>query len=142
METVICRVGEGISRRFGLNEKTEVSVTLVNDETIQELNKSYRGIDRPTDVLSFAFDEATEGEAAVSMSEQEIHLLGEIVISLERTIAQAEEYGHSVEREMAFLFVHGMLHLLGYDHQEDEERRQMRQIEEEILEAVAYGREN
>ena len=76
------------------------------------------------------------------MSEQEIHLLGEIVISLERTIAQAEEYGHSVEREMAFLFVHGMLHLLGYDHQEDEERRQMRQIEEEILEAVAYGREN
>jgi len=141
MEEVIRKVGKEISRRFALDERTEVSVTFADDLLIQDLNKTYRGIDRATDVLSFAFDEGEDGAQAVPLQGPEIHLLGDIVISLEKTIAQAEEYGHSQERELAFLFVHGMLHLLGYDHQEETETSEMRKMEEEILAAVHYQRE-
>jgi probable rRNA maturation factor len=141
MEEVIYKVGKEISRRFALDERTEVSVTFADDLLIQDLNKTYRGIDRATDVLSFAFDEGEDGAPEVPLQDPEIHLLGDIVISLEKTIAQAEEYGHSEERELAFLFVHGMLHLLGYDHQEEKDTNEMRKMEEEILAAVHYKRE-
>lgn len=141
MEEVIYKVGKEISRRFALDERTEVSVTFADDLLIQDLNKTYRGIDRATDVLSFAFDEGEDGAQAVPLQDPEIHLLGDIVISLEKTIAQAEEYGHSRERELAFLFVHGMLHLLGYDHQEEKDTSEMRKMEEEILAAVNFLRE-
>ena len=91
-------------------DKCEVSVTLVDNEEIHALNREYRGVDRPTDVLSFPiFDEDDMGTKTV---------LGDIVLSLERAIEQAQEFGHSFEREVAFLTVHSMLHLLGYDHEE------------------------
>lgn len=91
-------------------DKCEISLTLTDNENIHELNREHRGVDRPTDVLSFPiFDEDNMGGKTV---------LGDIVLSLEKAREQAEEYGHSFEREVAFLTVHSMLHLLGYDHEE------------------------
>ncbi len=115
----------------------EVSVTLTDNASIHALNKAYRGVDRPTDVLSFPLSEDgeydTDGEAA---------LLGDIVISLEKTEEQAAEYGHSFERELAFLTVHSMLHLLGYDHETSrEEEKEMFRRQEEILISLGLGRE-
>lgn len=142
MEEAIYRVGQEIGHRFALEDQTEVSVTFVDDAMIQDLNNTYRGINRATDVLSFAFDEETEGDQDIAITDPEIHLLGDIVISIEKAISQAAEYGHSLERELAFLCVHGMLHLLGYDHQEETETQEMRKVEEEILNALNYRRES
>ena len=98
----------------------EVSVTLTDSESIQDLNLRFRGIDAPTDVLSFPlFD--FEGDTDEPPVDEIRNMLGDIVLNLERTRAQAEEFGHSFEREAAFLTVHSMLHLLGYDHETSEE---------------------
>ena len=98
----------------------EVSVTLTDSESIQDLNLRFRGIDAPTDVLSFPlFD--FEGDTDEPPVDEIRNMLGDIVLNLERTRAQAEEFGHSFEREAAFLTVHSMLHLLGYDHETGEE---------------------
>ena len=105
----------------------EVSVTVVDNEAIREINREHRGIDRPTDVLSFPmFDEDfDDGEDAI---------LGDIVLSLEKAVAQAAEYGHSVRREVAFLTVHSVLHLLGFDHEEGKaEESEMFETQEKIL---------
>ncbi|WP_423902036.1 rRNA maturation RNase YbeY, partial [Colibacter massiliensis] len=120
---------------YGLAEETEISVVLCGNNYIHGLNKIYRRIDRPTDVLSFALnegEEADDGPAAV--------LLGDIVISLEKTAEQAEEYGHSFERELAYLTVHGMLHILGYDHMTENDKKEMRKEEEFILTRLGYVR--
>lgn len=127
----------------------EVAVTFVDDEEIRRLNGEYRGKDKATDVLSFPMrDEETDepeidysdleelsgedGESPEEFLEEEP--LGDIVISVERALAQAEEYGHSPERELGFLFVHGFLHLIGYDHEEGpEEEKEMFAKQEEIL---------
>jgi len=110
----------------------EVSILLVDDAAIRELNSLYRGIDAPTDVLSFAMNEDTaEGEGFTVMEDDNI--LGDVVISLETASRQAEEYGHSLEREVGFLAVHGVLHLLGYDHAGDRDTARMRAREEEVL---------
>lgn len=102
------------------NNDVEVSVTLTDSEKIQSLNLRFRGIDAPTDVLSFPlFD--FEGETDEPPVDEIQNMLGDVVLNLERTCAQAEEYGHSFEREAAFLTVHSMLHLLGYDHETSEE---------------------
>lgn len=94
----------------------EVSITLTDNAYIHELNRQYRKIDRPTDVLSFALNEGVEPEVKDGPA---INVLGDIIISVERAQEQAADYGHSLRREMAFLTVHGMLHLLGYDHMEE-----------------------
>ncbi len=104
----------------------EVSIVLVDDEYIQNLNKNYRSIDAPTDVLSFAMRESVD-ESDISFECEEEELLGDVVISLERARSQAEEYGHSIEREIGFLVTHGILHLLGYDHETESERAVMRE---------------
>ncbi len=111
----------------------EVSVTFTDNEKIRELNKKFRGIDRATDVLSFPlFD--YEGESEEPPVDELIGMLGDIVISLEQAKKQADEYGHSFEREAAFLCVHSMLHLLGYDHETSEEdEADMRRRQSEIL---------
>lgn len=113
-------------------EEGEISVTFVNDEEIQEINKTYRDKDQPTDVLSFPMYEADETEIEV-FDEEEPLLLGDIIISVPRAQKQAEEFGHSVEREVGFLLVHGFLHLLGYDHGNEEEEQKMFGRQEEIL---------
>lgn len=111
----------------------EVSVTFTDNEGIRELNKKFRQIDKPTDVLSFPlFD--FEGDCEEPPIDEIISNLGDIVISLERAKEQAEEFGHSFKREVAFLTVHSMLHLLGYDHERSEEEdREMRAKQSEIM---------
>lgn len=111
-------------------ERAEVSVTLTNNAYIKELNAQYRNKDTATDVLSFALNEGDEPEIQGGAA---VNLLGDIIISLERAKEQAQEYGHSMEREVAFLTVHGMLHLLGYDHIEESDRQEMRREEEFVL---------
>jgi probable rRNA maturation factor len=108
----------------------EVSIILVDNEVIRALNSEYRDMDCPTDVLSFAM---MEGEEYVDMNEDGEVLLGDIVISIEKAVEQAEEYGHPLKREIAFLTIHGVLHLLGYDHESDDERLRMRAREEDVL---------
>jgi probable rRNA maturation factor len=120
-----------------LGDNVAVSVTCVDDERIHELNREHRGIDRPTDVLSFS---QLEGEEMGGLPEGEPLPVGDIVISVERVAAQAEEYGHSFERELGFLVGHGMLHLLGYDHQTPEEEAAMMAKTEEILAELGLTR--
>ena len=103
------------------------SIVFVDNDKIQELNKNYRGIDRITDVISFAFEDNAK------IKYDDIRFLGEIYICIPRMIEQAKEYGHSEERELAFLTVHGLLHLLGYDHQTKEEENVMFSLQEKIL---------
>lgn len=117
----------------------EVSVTFTDNEGIHELNKKFRGVDRPTDVLSFPlFD--YEGESEEPPVDELFGMLGDIVLSLEQAKRQAEEYGHSFEREVAFLTVHSMLHLLGYDHETGEEdEAEMRQKQTAIMEIMGLA---
>ena len=119
-------------------ENGEVSVTLTNNEYIHTLNKEYRGIDRPTDVLSFALNESEEPEMVDGPA---VNVLGDLIISVERAEEQAADYGHSLRREVAFLTVHGMLHLLGYDHMEDEEREEMEAEQRFVMEKLRIPRE-
>jgi len=111
-------------------EEAEVSLMLVDDQRIHALNLEYRGVDRPTDVLSFALQEEVEEEPEI---EEEDDMLGDIVISVERARDQAEEYGHSFQREIVYLAVHGTLHLLGFDHEEENDKQEMRMKEEEVM---------
>jgi probable rRNA maturation factor len=113
-------------------EEGEVSITFVDDNEIQEINKTYRNMDKPTDVLSFPMFEADEVEIQVD-DENEPLLLGDIIVSIPRTRSQAEEYEHSFERELGFLVVHGFLHLLGYDHEDETLEKEMFAKQEEIL---------
>ena len=119
---------------------TEISLSYVTDERIKELNSEYRGIDRPTDVLSFP-EYQDRGEAERDGAENRVPL-GDIVISLERAEAQSREYGHSLTREACFLAVHSVLHLLGYDHERsEEEEREMFEKQETILSEAGFARE-
>ena len=130
--------------------EAEVNLLLTTDEEIHEMNRMYRGTDRPTDVLSFpmqeyeqpgdfsGFDEDSED---VFNPESGEFMLGDIVISKDRVLAQAEQYGHSSKREYAFLIAHSMLHLFGYDHMEEEERLLMEQKQREIMEKINIPRE-
>ena len=129
------RAVETVGRLYGA-EEAEVSVTLTDDAHIHALNREYRGVDRPTDVLSFALMESEEPEIIGGASE----VLGDLVISLERVQAQAEEYGHSALRELSFLTVHGMLHLLGYDHMEEDERLEMETEQRHVMEELGIER--
>lgn len=110
----------------------EVSVTFVDDLEIQELNKNYRGKDQATDVLSFPMYEAEETQIIVDDEEEDL-MLGDIIISVPSAREQALEYGHSFERELGFLMVHGFLHLLGYDHESEEMEKEMFTKQENIL---------
>ena len=118
-------------------EAAEVSVTLTDDAHIHELNRTYRGIDRATDVLSFALTESEEPEILGAPSGE---VLGDIIISVERAREQAMAYGHSYLRELSFLTVQGMLHLLGYDHMEEAERLEMEAEQRAIMEELGIFR--
>lgn len=122
----------------------EISVVLTDNEEIRTLNNMHRGIDRATDVLSFPMFEYDENgeiiEDYADFNEEGDICLGDIVISLERAAEQAEEYGHSFEREVGFLTVHSMLHLLGYDHMEPDEEKEMFGYQSEILNKIGLVR--
>ena len=121
----------------GFEESASIDVTLVSNRKIREYNREYRNIDRATDVLSFPMGE--NGEYDID-PETGACLLGDIVISLEKAASQAEEYGHSYEREVGFLTVHSMLHLLGYDHIEEPDGDVMRAHEKVILDKIGLTR--
>lgn len=129
--------------------EAEVNVVLTDNEAIHEVNKEYRDVDAPTDVLSFPmleyeepsnFDDVEEMFADCFNPESGELMLGDIMISVEKVEEQAEKYGHSTTRELAFLVAHSMLHLCGYDHMEEEERLVMEHKQNEILESRGYHR--
>lgn len=113
-------------------ENTYVSFLITTNDVIQNINSEYRGKDTPTDVISFAYNE-TENIGPFD-------ILGDIIISAEKVTEQAKEYGHSTEREFYYILCHGMLHLLGYDHIDDEDKKVMREKEEELLKEIGYER--
>lgn len=117
---------------LSLNFDPYISVTIVDNDYIHEINKTYRHIDRPTDVISFAFLDNNPKREELFHSGQMV-VLGEIYISFEKAKEQALSYGHSLERELKFLFVHGLLHLLGYDHMVKEDEEIMFRLQDEIL---------
>ena len=128
-----------VLREQDFDRPAEVSVTLVDDEKIRELNREFRQIDRATDVLSFPLGE--DGAYDVDLASGLVQL-GDVVLSLEHAVAQAAEYGHSVRREIGYLTVHSMLHLLGYDHvNSDDEAAVMRRHEEAAMTALKLPRE-
>ena len=113
-------------------ENTYVSFLITTNDVIQNINSEYRGKDTPTDVISFAYNE-TENIGPFD-------ILGDIIISAEKVTEQAKEYGHSTEREFYYVLCNGMLHLLGYDHIDDEDKKVMREKEEELLKEIGYER--
>jgi probable rRNA maturation factor len=127
------------SRKQKVEPQSELSVTFVSNEKIQEINREYRGKDQPTDVISFAMEELGEGEIEVVGTDQP-RILGDIIISVPKAKEQAEEYGHSFMRELGFLAVHGLLHLLGFDHESEEEEKVMFSLQREILEEYGLKR--
>ncbi|TYS59229.1 rRNA maturation RNase YbeY [Sutcliffiella horikoshii] len=118
----------------------ELSVTFVDNDRIQEINREYRDKDRPTDVISFAMEELGEGEIEIHYEEEAPRMLGDIIISIPKAEEQAEEYGHSVKRELGFLALHGLLHLLGYDHENETDEKIMFDKQKEILDAYGLTR--
>lgn len=128
----------------GVDVPCEINVLVTDDEGIHAINLDMRGVDRPTDVLSFPMFELTPGEhpgAQDADPATDLVPLGDMVLSLERARAQAQEFGHSVQREICYLAVHSTLHLLGYDHMDEGEMKaQMRAREEEILSALGITR--
>ena len=123
-------------KTLGIEDDVEVSCVLIDDERIHEINREYRHIDRSTDVISFAMEDNDQFYV-----EGMPRTLGDIFISVDHAKKQAEEYGHSLRREMCFLFTHGILHLLGYDHMTDEQEKEMFGLQDEILGALSIERE-
>ena len=127
-------------------DNVEISLSFVSLEEIQELNREYRGVDRPTDVLSFPMfadlEEIQEyGQQMAELEDEGDIPIGDVVICMDKIREQAAEFGHSEERETAYLFTHSILHLLGYDHMTDEDKKDMRQREEEVMNKLSLARQ-
>lgn len=127
-----------------LPENTEMSVTLMDNEHIHEINKKYRGVDKPTDVISFAIEEDDTDEVPIILPEDEEFdipkNIGDIMVSMDKVKEQAEYLGHSEDRELGFLVVHGFLHLNGYDHMKEEDEKEMFGLQREILDSYGLTR--
>ncbi len=139
LEASLRGIADEAAQRLGISSSSELSLLLVDNEYIKELNFMYRGKDEATDVLSFAMNELGEEEPELEELD-DINMLGDIVISVEQAWHQSQEYGHSLERELGYLLVHGLLHLLGYDHESEREQKLMREWEEKIMSAVGLSR--
>ena len=131
-EEIITKVANKTAEMLDVKDAI-VSIVLIDNKRIHEINRDYRGVDRPTDVISFAFTEEISPETDYTN-------LGEIYISLEKAHEQSLEYGHSFERELAFLTCHGLLHLLGYDHILPDEEKEMFSLQEDILSSLGINR--
>ena len=133
-EQIINKVIEECFSNEGLDKlKLYISITLTVPEVIQTINKKYRNIDKPTDVLSFPMFQKEEIEKLIFNNYQVEDILGDIIISIPKVEEQAVEYGHSFERELAYMIVHGFYQLMGYDHMVEEDKKDMRKKEDEIL---------
>jgi len=135
-------VDEGWVRRIvrqvlkveGVPSPYEVSLVFTDSDTVQRLNRDYRGVDEPTDVLAFYMLPQKGTASSFALPPDGVTRLGEVIISYPQALAQAKDQGHSLERELALLVIHGILHLLGYDHEKPEEESKMRERERELLE--------
>jgi probable rRNA maturation factor len=139
LQKTINKVVNAIAKMRNLPLKSELSILLVDNNYIKDLNLIYRSQNSATDVLSFAMNELAEDEPDFDFS-NELNVLGDIVISMEKVQTQSEEYGHSMERELGFLVAHGMLHLLGFDHDTEVEEKAMHDLEEKILQSLDLER--
>ncbi len=137
MEKTVLTVLNKAAKLYGLPGTAEVSIAFCDDAVIHQLNRDFRNVDRSTDVLSFALNEGAEPVIIDGPSEE---LLGDIIISVDTLGKQAEEYGHSIERELSYLTIHGFLHLLGYDHETADSKIEMRQEEEAVLSSLGIER--
>lgn len=135
-EDVYRKIIETASELLSIEDDMELSVIFVDDEKIHEINRDYRNIDRSTDVISFALED-NEQYYLEGMPRE----LGDIFISIDHARLQAQEYGHSFYREMCFLFTHGLLHLLGFDHMKEEDEQEMFAMQDCILQELNIGRE-
>ena len=133
-EEIINKVLNECFKNEGLTKlKLYISITLTVPDEIQKINKEYRNIDKPTDVLSFPMFQKEELEELMQSDYPVEDVLGDIIISIPKVEEQAVEYGHSFERELAYMVVHGFYHLMGYDHMNDDDKKEMRKKEDEIL---------
>lgn len=128
IENIVEKSIEAALKEIEFTDDYEVSVSFVGDEEIHELNRDYRGVDRTTDVLSFPMDD------------EFTNMLGDIVININKVIEQANEYGHSEKREISYLTVHSTLHLMGFDHEEEEDKKEMRAVEDRVMEKLEISR--
>jgi probable rRNA maturation factor len=133
-QRLVRKIAQTVLKAEEVAHPYEVSMVFTDSETVQQLNRDYRGIDKPTDVLAFYMLPQGEGNDSFALPPDEVTRLGEVIISYSQAMEQAREQGHSPERELALLIVHGILHLLGYDHEEPEEEDEMRKREKELLE--------
>jgi probable rRNA maturation factor len=132
LEALIVKATDKVLEYEGFDIEGEVSILLVSDDRIRELNRSFRSKDEVTDVLSFPQYDSIKDEG---LTEPFVYL-GDVVISLDQAIRQADEFGHSLEREIVYLTVHSMLHLFGYDHMTDDDKKEMREKEKKVLSAL------
>ncbi len=128
IENIVEKSIEAALKEIEFTDDYEVSVSFVGDNEIHELNRDYRGVDRTTDVLSFPMDD------------EFTNMLGDIVININKVIEQAKEYGHSEKREISYLTVHSSLHLMGFDHEEEEDKKEMRAVEDRVMENLEISR--
>jgi len=124
-----------------IDAPAEMSVSFVDLDEIHRLNKEYRGVDRPTDVLSFPMYERGDIPAAEDLEEDESIEIGDVVICTDKAREQAEDFGHSYERELIYLFFHSVFHLLGYDHEDEDEKKEMRSKEELVMNRLGITRD-
>ena len=136
---IVTKAAEESLKYENFDPNCEISLSFVTNSEIHKINKQFRNIDRETDVLSFPQLTFEEGEIPEKNENGEI-ILGDIIISVEKAKAQAEEYGHSLEREIAFLTAHSMLHLMGYDHMTEEDEKEMFGRQRAIMENIGIGR--
>jgi len=138
-EDWVKKIVKQILEAEGVAPPYEVSLVFTDSETVKQLNRDYRGVDEPTDVLAFYMLPQKEVDDSFALPPDGVTRLGEVIISYPQAVAQAKEQGHSPERELALLVIHGILHLLSYDHEEPEEESKMRERERELLERCLPG---
>ena len=138
-EDRVRRIAQTVLKAEGVAPPYEVGLVFTDSETVKQLNRDYRGVDEPTDVLAFYMLPQQGADSSFALPPDGVTRLGEVIISYPQAVEQAKEQGHPPEREMALLVIHGTLHLLGYDHEEPEEESKMREREKELLKRCLPG---
>jgi probable rRNA maturation factor len=133
------KIARQVLKAEGVAPPYEVSLVFTDFETVKQLNRDYRGVDKPTDVLAFYMLPQKGANDSFALPPDGVTRLGEVIISYPQAVEQAKEQGHPPERELALLVIHGILHLLGYDHEEPKEESEMREKERELLDRCSPG---